>query len=188
MKGLFMRTNKDEAMHYATASEIEILNRFKGNIIKAYAVYDKKFLNKKVIYKTQKRTVVLVCRKSNFMHLCGIDYYNNNNGRFFSDCKRGTLNFKRNCVKIKNDGNTYRKLQVIGCLGDLLIQDKARLVGNTIKIFSSYDYILRSSAAVIGLGCSWDGKRYFPKSILNLKYEHLVAGEKIEKILIENLI
>lgn len=181
-----MGRHKVEGMHNATVSDIEMLNRYKDNLIKACSIYNDKFLNKKVIYKTKHRTLVLICRKSNFMHLCGLDYYNGNNGRFYSDCKRGTLNFKEYFVKIKNDGNTSRKLQIIGCIGDLLIQDKVKLLGNTVSILSNYDYILRTPAAIIGLGCSWDGKNYFPKSILNLKYEHLGSGEMVKEIIIED--
>lgn len=183
-----MGHRKGEGMHDATTSDIEMLNRYKETLVKACAIYDRKFLNKRVTYITKSKTVSLVCKRNNFMHLCGIDYYNENPSRFYYDCKRDKLNFKEHHVRIKNDGNTPRKLQVIGCLGDLLIKGKVRLVDNTITYFSNYNYVLRSHSAIIGLGCSWGKNSYYPKSVLNLKFEQFDSGEEIIDILIENLV
>ncbi|WP_025023953.1 PBECR4 domain-containing protein [Companilactobacillus nodensis] len=174
-------------MRPPTGDEIIKLNRFKKNILAAWETYNGSFVNKRITYVTESMRIVLICKKSNFMHLCGIDYFDHNNKRFYSDCKKKHLFFRIDNLMIKKDGNTFRKLKILGLLDALLIKDKIRINGQTISYYSNYDYIVRSRKSLTGLGCNYGKGYYYPSSILNLKFEDFNAGEIVKKIIIDEL-
>src|SRR5699024_3466288 len=98
------------------------------------------------------------------------------------------LNFLYGHIKIKSNGDTIRKLQVISSLEELIIADKVLIVGNVVRINSQYNYLLRSHKDLIGMGLGSKPKKSynFPVSILNLKHETLPKGEKVNRIVIES--
>lgn len=179
---------KREDMKIASKSEILVLNKYKGNIYKAWKIYNAEFVNRKITYITNTKELTLVCKNYNFMHLCGIDYLNKNARKFYYDCSIENLNFLYGHIKIKSNGDTIRKLQVISSLEELIIADKVLIVGNVVRINSQYNYLLRSHKDLIGMGLGSKPKKSynFPVSILNLKHETLPKGEKVNRIVIES--
>ena len=138
---------KSNAYRSSNDKEKQKLKIFLPAIQKAAIFYDDSFMNKRIVYYTKYRSIELTSIKSNFMHLCGVNYRWGAH-RFFDDILSHRL--KLDDISIKNDGTTYQKLRVIDNLPELLSKH-VRLVTSGKFLFLKYDYALRTSKQILAL-------------------------------------
>lgn len=144
--------------------------------LKAY----KPFVNKEIhyVYKVdgKNKELVLKAKKQDFMHLCGVEYFDpvlkkkvtpNHFYRLVEDNKISAEH-----LIIKRDGTTVLKLRVIECLEEILTSS-IRIVDKQVT-FSKFGAAktLRSSRQIFALALNPEGKRsdkHIPVSLLDLK-------------------
>ena len=91
-------------------------------------------------YETEIESVELHFSPTNFMHLCGVDY-RKGAGSFFDDCLNRHVIIDE--LKIKKDGTTMQKLQVLGSIEELLGKH-IHLTGSGRYLYLEFDYALRT--------------------------------------------
>lgn len=150
-------------------------------IREAFLFYDEQLNSHEFTYtyhnkKTNKKDeFVVLFRKDNFMHLCGIEYWHiNNKGekkrkipakKFYSDLKKERINL--NQLFTKEDGSTQQKLQVLPSLS-LLIKKGVRVTGAGTFYHMKFDKSVRTGKNIVGLTCVSSRSKYAPQSIINL--------------------
>lgn len=117
--------------------------------------------------------LIFTPKKENFLHLCGIDYYNSKTGQKYSAKQFYDL-LKKDRIDIKgiNKKNTAnQKLQVIQELKDLTTCHNLRIVDEkTVYLNLVFDKAIRSRKNIFGLALERAHSGSFvPKSLLNLK-------------------
>lgn len=103
--------------------------------------------------------------EKNFMHLCGITYIGGPR-RFWQAVQSNQLSLK--LVRVKNDGTTFQKLQVITLLEELNGTDLL-VTSAGILLKMRYDHLLRTKKSLMGVALSRGGNYYRPLSLLNLR-------------------
>ena len=93
------------------------LQRFFTQLQIAASFFKEHFVGKIMYYETEIESVELHFSPTNFMHLCGVDY-RKGAGSFFDDCLNRHVIIDE--LKIKKDGTTMQKLQVLGSIEELL--------------------------------------------------------------------
>lgn len=134
------------------------------------------FLSKEMIYSTEKGTTSVIFKRSNFMHLCGIQYEAGAT-EFFNLALLKQIDLNK--VLIKNDGTTFQKLSVLSSI-DFLINPDITLSSGAIYLHLSFDKALRTKTKVFALTLINDDHLFVPQSLLNLRFiNDFPKGEKV---------
>ncbi|GKV68909.1 hypothetical protein NCCP2716_14070 [Sporosarcina sp. NCCP-2716] len=126
--------------------------------------------------------------KSNFMHLCGIEYRDKKNGE-----KMNAIQFYKALQKNKISPNgitkksfTDQKLQIINCISDLTNCTVRILDGQVTFLHLSFDKAIRSKKQIFCLSLiRKQGTSYVPNSLLNLRSDksHAIGkGHPVHRI------
>lgn len=154
-----------------------------NDIYDATNYFQNTFIGNKVIFKSQHHQITIYATKHNFMHLCGINY-SKGAKRFFDDALNRSLSIKN--IKIKKDGTTFQKLQVIKLLPELTTRE-VRITSNGKFLYLHYDAALRTRKQLLALTLINPDHAFIPQSILNLHNKKFLKGEKILAIKSINL-
>ncbi|WP_125584126.1 PBECR4 domain-containing protein [Levilactobacillus cerevisiae] len=116
--------------------------------------------------------------ENNFMHLCGINYLGGPR-KFWKAVQVNHL--ETDLIKIKNDGTTFQKLQVVSLLeelngGNLLVSS----AGVLFKV--RYDHLLRTRRNIMALALNQVEMYYRPVSLLNLQKDPLKFNTRATKL------
>ncbi|MEK5209658.1 PBECR4 domain-containing protein [Psychrobacillus sp. FSL H8-0510] len=140
----------------------------------------KQFVNKEIhyVYKADGvyKEIVLKAKKQEFMHLCGVEYYDPklkkkvSPNHFYSLVEDNKISAEH--LIPKRDGTTVLKLRVIECLNEILTSS-IRIVDKQVT-FSKFGAAktLRSSRQIFALALKPEGKRsdkHIPVSLLDLR-------------------
>lgn len=118
--------------------------------------------------------LVFKAHKHNFLHLCGVDYYDPKTRRKYS-AKQFYEFLKTNRISIegiKKKGYSDQKLQIISQLKDLTRCETLRIIDKeTVYLNLVFDRAIRSRRKVFGLALENDRHSgcFFPLSLINLK-------------------
>lgn len=148
-------------------------------IKKGFEAYSQ-FVNKEIhyVYKVDGnyKEFILKAKKDDFMHLCGVQYFDPTIGKnvtskhFYNLVKSNKISAEY--LIEKNDGTTVLKLSVIDCLKDVLTSN-IRIVDKQIS-FTNFSAAksLKSRRRIFALALNPEGERsnnHYPVSLLNLK-------------------
>lgn len=147
------------------------LKRYLGNIQKAATFFDEHFINKAVVYCTSEDQIEVRFSSTNFMHLCGIEYKKGSRS-FFIDSLNKHLVIAD--MKIKRDGTSFQKLQVLASISELL-GGYVRLTGSGRYLYLEFDYALRTKKQILALTLKDVDRKIVPQSLLNLKNQKMFA-------------
>lgn len=175
-----MAKNEYKRMSTKESSQIK---RYLKSIYKAVSILQTEFVDKKISYVGEESTISIVFSASNFMHLCGVEYKRGPN-LFFQDALDEKIKLEN--IKIKVDGTTFLKLQVLGSIG-LLLDENISIVGQGIFSSLRYDAAIRTRRKILALSLMQEGTTYVPISLLNLTQKELGPGQKVIRLLSENL-
>lgn len=150
-------------------------------IRKAFLIYDNNFNNHMFTYTYQHRKTKKLLEMNvqfeagNFMHLCGVDYYQiDKQGsckfrfkatQFYRALKNNKVSLRG--IKPKDDGTTGQKLQVIPLL-EMLISPGVRICDGGKFYNLQYEKAIRSGKMIVALTCKENNKKYVPQSLLSL--------------------
>lgn len=135
------------------------------------------FVGKQLYFCTQKDTVMLVFKSSNYMHLCGVNYEKGANS-FFSDCLNETIDISM--IHVKKDGTTFQKLRVLSAI-PLLLRVNTSLVKKGKYLYLEFDFAIRTRQQIVALTLNRTSGYYYPESLLNLKgMKKFASGERVE--------
>lgn len=166
-----------------STSEINQMKRSLNSIYTASSILQDSFVDKKVSYVGELSTIEVIFSTTNFMHLCGIEY-KRGTSLFFQDSLDRKINL--NHINVKSDGTTFQKLQVIGSIG-LLLERNISIVGNGVYSSLKYDAAIRTKKKIIALSLKQNAQYYVPISLLNLSSKELGSGQKVIRIVSEDL-
>ena len=166
-----------------TTKESSQIKRYLKSIYKAVNILQADFVDKKISYVGVESTISIVFSASNFMHLCGVEYKRGPN-LFFQDALDEKIKLEN--IKIKVDGTTFLKLQVLGSIG-LLLDENISIVGEGIFSSLRYDSAIRTRKKILALSLMQEGTTYVPISLLNLTQKELGPGQNVIRLLSENL-
>lgn len=138
------------------------------------------FVNKEIhyVYKVDGnyKEFILKAKKDDFMHLCGVQYFDPTIKKrvspkhFYNLVESNKISAEY--LSEKKDGTTVLKLKVIDCLKEVLTSN-IRIVDKQISFTNfSATRSLRSSRQVFALALNLEGKHsnnYYPVSLLDLK-------------------
>ena len=141
------------------------------------------FINKKLSYVGEISTVTIIFSATNFMHLCGIDY-RRGTASFFQDSLDKKISLAD--IKIKPDGTTFQKLQVIKCI-EMLLEKNISIVDSGVYPALRYDAAIRTRKKIIALSLKQNALVYVPISLLNLTTKEIGSGQKVIRIISEDL-
>lgn len=159
--------------------ELQQLIQRKELLHRSAIFLNQNFVGKKMHYKTVNNEIVIHFSKSNFMHLCGVKY-TKGAGKFFDDCLHNQLEI--NSLKVKNDGTTIQKLQVLSSISEL-IGANVRLTEAGTFLYLKFDYSLRTNRQILALTLKSTENKTIPQSILNLKSQKkFPVGEIVTEI------
>lgn len=148
---------------------------YKKRIVDVAKVYNDKFNNIRITYTYRDKTncrkiITLLAKDSNFMHLCGIESYCNedcnrskNAGKFFRDCLD-------DCLRVENIwysslNKVDMKLRILGKLEKLL--EKGVCICGYGKFEQlSFENAVRTNESILALTIMDNGK---PNSIIDLR-------------------
>lgn len=137
------------------------------------------FIGKSMIYETNSEIVEVRFSSTNFMHLCGIQY-TESAAQFFEACLNRHVVVDK--IKIKGDGTTFQKLQLLSSIGELL-GAYVRLTGSGKYLYLEFDYALRTNKQILALTLKDTSRKIVPQSLLDLKRKNVFPkGEKVVKI------
>lgn len=141
-------------------------------IRKAFLIYDTNFNNHMFTYTYQHRKTKKLLEMNvqfeagNFMHLCGVDYYQiDKQGsckfrfkatQFYRALKNNKVSLRG--IKPKDDGTTGQKLQVIPLL-EMLISPGVRICDGGIFYNLQYEKAIRSGKMIVALTCKENNKK-----------------------------
>lgn len=159
--------------------EFNQLKVFSKTLTFAAKYLKEQFVGKQLFFCTERNTVNLIFKSSNFMHLCGIKYEKGANS-FFADCYNGTIDLDK--IRVKKDGTTFQKLRVLSAI-PLLLKINTSLVGKGKYLFIDFDYAIRTRQQVIAMTLNRTSGYFYPESLLNLKgMKKFASGDRIECI------
>lgn len=141
------------------------------------------FIDKKLSYVCETSTITIVFSATNFMHLCGIEYHRGT-ASFFRDSLDKKLSLPH--IKIKNDGTTFQKLQVVRCI-EMLLDKNISIVGSGVYSYLKYDAAIRTRKKIVALSLKQEASAYVPISLLNLATKEVGSGKKVIRIISEDL-
>jgi hypothetical protein len=141
------------------------------------------FIDKKLSYVCETSTITIVFSATNFMHLCGIEYHRGT-ASFFRDSLDKKLSLPH--IKIKNDGTTFQKLQVVRCI-EMLLDKNISIVGSGVYSYLKYDAAIRTRKKIVALSLKQEASTYVPISLLNLTTKEVGSGKKVIRIISEDL-
>jgi hypothetical protein len=145
---------------------------------KAAKFIKEEFIGNEVTFYSKNYTLPVHIIQANYMHLCGVDY-----GRgaksFFSDALENRIDL--DLIKIKKDGTTFTKLDVLSVLPQLL-SESVQLIKGGIRLTHEYDAALRTNKRLLALELKNKGRIYFALSLLNLRKFEIGNGEPVIKI------
>lgn len=127
------------------------------------------FVGRKMVYSTHTEVVELYFSQTNYIHLCGL-YYSDGAEKFFIDCLDKQINLK--LLKIKNDGTTMQKLQVLSSIKEL-ISPYVCLTGSGEYLYLEFDYSLRPRKQILALTLKDTQSKTVPQSLLDLKLKEV---------------
>ena len=137
------------------------------------------FVGKRVIYCTQNNKITVHFSKSNFMHLCGINYTKGTE-KFFDDCLDDHLDI--DSIHVKKDGTTMQKLQILSSIFELT-SSHVRLTGPGTFLLLRFDNALRTNKQILALTLKSTDRKIVPQSLLDLKkMNSFPIGEVVTKI------
>ena len=155
------------------------LQRFFTQLQIAASFFKEHFVGKIMYYETEIESVELHFSPTNFMHLCGVDY-RKGAGSFFDDCLNRHVIIDE--LKIKKDGTTMQKLQVLGSIEELLGKH-VHLTGSGRYLYLEFDYALRTRKQILALTLKETSRKIVPQSLLDLKRKTVFPkGEKVISI------
>lgn len=160
----------DENYHKINTSEIKTFNTYIPIIRESLKTIKTNFIGKKKTYVYVKNmrcidSISVIFKNNNLMHLYGVKYKDGSK-QFVYDIKHKKLNF--HYLRVKDDGSTFQKLQVINQIDILNTLNTRISIGNNIANIH-YDSLLRSREDILGIAIKNDenGNPY-PLSLLNL--------------------
>ena len=160
------------------------LQRFFTQLQIAASFFKEHFVGKIMYYETEIESVELHFSPTNFMHLCGVDY-RKGAGSFFDDCLNRHIIIDE--LKIKKDGTTMQKLQVLGSIEELLGKH-VHLTGSGHYLYLEFDYALRTRKQILALTLKETSKKIVPQSLLDLKRKTVFPkGQKVISIYSKHL-
>lgn len=118
--------------------------------------------------------LVFKAHKHNFLHLCGVDYYDPKTSKKYS-AKQFYDFLKKDRIAIegiRKKGYSDQKLQIIGQLKDLTSCASLRIIDKrTVYLNLVFDRAIRSRRKVFGLALENDRRSgcFFPLSLINLQ-------------------
>lgn len=156
-----------------------VLKRYITQLHNAAKFFKTYFVGKIVTYSTKEEQIDIHFSVTNFMHLCGIDY-KKGSASFFDDCLNH--NIRIDDIKIKKDGTTNQKLQVLGSISEL-VGSHVYLVGNGKYLYLEFDYALRTKKQILALTLKDTSRKIVPQSLLDLKRQKTFSkGSPVEEI------
>ncbi|HDX1039592.1 TPA: hypothetical protein RNX16_002136 [Pasteurella multocida] len=137
------------------------------------------FINKEVIYSTNHESISLIFKRSNFMHLCGIQY-SEGASEFFNLALIKQIDLSK--IFIKKDGTTFQKLSVLSSINSLVSPD-ITLTEGAFYLNLSFDKALKTRKKIFALTLVNDDNKFVPQSLLNLKFmNNFPNGNKVTSI------
>lgn len=142
------------------------------------------YLNKSGRYEE----LILKPHSSNFLHLCGINYFNSQNRKlnannFYQGLKEKKISYQG--VR-KKDATTNLKLAVLPELRSLMSCDHLRVVDKpTVYDKNSFSHAIKTRRKIFALGLEEERElpHFIPKSLLNAKtLPHIDAGHQVHCI------
>lgn len=148
--------------------------------IESAAVFlNKHFINKEMIYSTNNESISLIFKRSNFMHLCGIQY-SEGASEFFNLALIKQIDLSK--IFIKTDGTTFQKLSVLSSINSLLTSD-ITLTEGAFYLNLSFDKALKTRKKVFALTLVNNDNTFIPLSLINLKFiNNFPNGNKVTHI------
>lgn len=160
-------------------NELKKFEYYLEHIRKAAFFFKEHFISKEMIYSTEKEATSVIFTKSNFMHLCGIEY-ETGPAEFFNLALLKQIDLAK--VLIKRDGTTFQKLSVLSSI-DFLLSSEITLSPGATYLYIYFDKALRTRKQVFALTLLNDDNSFVPNSLLNLKQmNNFPKGEKITGI------
>lgn len=156
-------------------TEQERLKKYISDIGNAALFFETHFINKEVIYSTDKESVAIIFKRSNFMHLCGVKY--DDGAREFFEA---AINNRLDINKIKSDGTTFLKLSLLRSIS-FLLSVEISLADNAIYLNMSFDKALKTKKKIFALTLIDSNNSFVPQSLLNLKSINNFPNGKIVK-------
>lgn len=155
------------------------LQRYFEQLHSAALFVKQHFIGKSMIYETESEIVEVRFSSTNFMHLCGI-HYTEGAAQFFEACLNHHVVVDK--IKIKDDGTTFQKLQLLPSIAELL-GDYVCLTGSGKYLYLEFDYALRTNKQILALTLKDTSRKIVPQSLLYLKRKNVFPkGEKVVKI------
>lgn len=137
------------------------------------------FVNRKVTYCTDNDKIDLSFKRTNYMHLCGIEY-KDGASKFFKDCLNKRLVVEK--IVVKDDGTTFQKLQVLSSVKELL-SSHVCLTSRGVYLHLSFDYALRTRKQILALTLLDQVTEVVPQSLLALKnMKQFAKGDPVRAI------
>lgn len=177
----YQRTDYKRLSH----NELIRLKRYVNIISNAAKFFERYFVNKAVYYQSEIETVSVYFSATNFMHLCGI-LYEKGAMSFYNDSLNHNIALQN--VKIKHDGTTFQKLQVLNSI-DELIGGHVHLTQSGKYLYLEFDYALRTKKQILALTLKHaHSNKIVLQSLLNLKKQTVFpVGHIVHTIYAERL-
>lgn len=144
-----------------------------NKLLNGFKIYDELFCDNTIVYTYKKGNEInelsVFFTKSNFKHLCGVEYVNNNNANvFYNRLKNHQIHKKQ--IQYKNSF-TKLKLNVLPYLDCLLDPEKIRITLRSNLLHLNFDNLIKSKKAILAIACDKEPHKCtsYPKSLINLK-------------------
>lgn len=159
--------------------ELRRLEQSMNTLHQAASYFHEHFVGRKMVYCTPHDEVAVYFSETNYMHLCGLNY-SKGAEKFFIDCLDQQVNL--NLLKVKEDGTTLQKLQVLASISELT-SSYLRLTGSGRYLFLEFDYALRTKKQILAVTLKDTTRKVVPQSLLDLKSQKsFPIGEGVTQI------
>lgn len=154
---------------YPTTAELRNLEKYLDTINASAKFITDNLINRRLIYELNTGSnIELIVKRKGFAHLCGIEYGYGNNSFFGLATSQKRLDISK--IKVKADGTTFLKLQVLPHLPDIL-ERGIKVTSHGSFEYLRFDSALRTSKSLFALTLLNPPRvaYYVPESLINLK-------------------